>query len=80
MYFALDSLKSVVDEIFDTNIHVAYVGLFTFAVTFPLCLVRKIEKFAFTFIIADFLILGTVICIVVFAIIRINDKGWGEDV
>lgn len=42
---------------------------------------RKIEKFAFTFIIADFLILGTVITITVYAIIHISEKKvWGEGV
>ena len=46
----------------------------------PLCYVRKIEKFAFTHIIADILILVTVIVICVYNIIKIDDKGWGSNV
>lgn len=42
---------------------------------------RRIEKFAFTFIIADILILITVITIVVYASIHISEKKvWGEGV
>jgi amino acid permease len=77
-YFSLESLKSVIDEIFDTNINTLYLGLFTFAVTAPLCMVRRIEKFAFTYIIADFLIFVTAITIIVFAVIHIQEKKvWG---
>lgn len=90
-YFVLESMKSVVDEIFDIEINVIYIGrmplllsligLFAFAVTAPLQLVRRIEKFAFTFLIADLLILTTVITIVVYAIKHLNEKGeWGTGV
>jgi proton-coupled amino acid transporter len=45
-------------------------------VTAPLCLVRKIEIFAFTFLIADVLILLTAATIVVFAILHLRDNDW----
>ena len=53
-----------------------------FAVTAPLCLVRRIEKFAFTYIFADILIFITAITIIVFATIHIKEKDykWGEGV
>jgi hypothetical protein len=59
-----------------------FAGIFVFAVTAPLCLVRRIEKFAFTYIFADILIFITAITIIIFATIHINDKGykWGEGV
>lgn len=80
-YFVLESLKSVVDEIFETDIKVVYIGLIAFGITAPLCLVRKIEKFAFTFLIADFLILATAITIVVYASIHVSERGsWGEGI
>ena len=44
--------------------------------TAPLCLVRKIEIFAFTFLIADVLILLTAGTIVVFAILHLRDNDW----
>jgi proton-coupled amino acid transporter len=54
-----------------------------FLVTVPLTYVRRIEKFAFTYVIADFLILITAITILVFAVLHIQEKGfdkWGEGV
>lgn len=91
IYFALESLKSVVDEVFDINISIIYLGIliyyyihlgiFTFVVVTPLLFVRGIEKFAFTYIIADILILITAITIVVFATIHYNETGhWGSGV
>jgi amino acid permease len=75
-YFVLESMKSVVDEAFETDIDKLYIGLGAFIVTAPLCLVRKIELFAFTFLIADILILLTAIIIVYFAIVHLQDKDW----
>ena len=80
-YFILKNIKSVLDEIFEIDIHVLYIGIASFFVIFPLCLVRRIEKFAFTFIIADFLILITTIVIIVYASIHISEKKvWGDGV
>ena len=58
-------------------------GIFVFLVTTPLIFVRRIEKLAFTYVIADFLILITAITIIVYAILHIQEKGfekWGEGV
>jgi solute carrier family 36 (proton-coupled amino acid transporter) len=49
-------------------------------ITGPICLVRRIEKFAFTHAIADVLIFVTAIMIIVFGFIKVNDQGWGTDI
>ena len=49
-------------------------------VTGPICLVRRIEKFAFTHAIADVLIFVTAIMIIVFGFIKVKDHGWGTDI
>ena len=46
----------------------------------PLCLVRKIEKFAVTHIFADALILITTIVILVYASLQLKDNGWGKGI
>jgi proton-coupled amino acid transporter len=47
----------------------------------PLTLIRRIEKFAFTYIIADFLILTTAIVIFIFACLHISQKKvWAEGI
>jgi proton-coupled amino acid transporter len=54
-----------------------------FVVSTPLVFVRRIEKLAFTHIIADCLIFVTAITILVVAALHIKDKGisaWGEGV
>jgi solute carrier family 36 (proton-coupled amino acid transporter) len=42
--------------------------------------VRKIEKFAWTHLLADALILLTTVVILVYALIHLSKKGWGEGV
>lgn len=59
------------------------VGILVFLVTTPLIFVRRIEKLAFSYLIADFLIFITAITIIVYSILHIRDKGfdkWGEGV
>ena len=41
---------------------------------------RKIEKFSFTYFLADMLILLTVIVIFVYASLHVKDHGWGQEV
>jgi len=53
-------------------------GIICFAIFTPLCWVRKLEKFNWTHIIADMLILLTSIIVLVFAFIRLGEYGWGE--
>ena len=49
--------------------------------TSPLVLVRKIEKFAFSFLVADILIVLTAATIVVFGILHVQENGrWGEGI
>ena len=54
------------------DISVIYFGIAVFVVITPLTLIRHIEKFAFTYIFADILILITAIVIVIFASIHIS--------
>lgn len=52
-----------------------------FFVATPFCFIRHIEKLAFTYVIADFLMIATCITIIVFASIHISEKKvWGEGV
>ena len=76
LFFTLSNLKSVADGILPEPVDIIYVGLFVFAVTAPLCLVRRIEKFAFSYIFADALIFIAAITILVFATMHIKEKGW----
>ena len=63
------------------DVSVLYFGLAVFLIISPLTLIRRIERFAFTYIIADVLILITAIIIVIFASIHISHKQlWGEGV
>ena len=55
-----------------------YIGALCFVIYVPLCLVRKIEKFAFTHIIADGLIMITTLVILVYALMQLSDSGWGK--
>lgn len=48
--------------------------------TTPLSYVRKIEKFAFSYLIADMLIFVTTVVILFFATYHVVDDGWGEGV
>src|ERR1700761_7510203 len=56
------------------------IGLFCLLVYTPLCWIRRIEKFNASHILADALIMITVIIILVFACIQIHDSGFNRDV
>lgn len=55
---------------------VYWFGGLCFVVYVPLCLIRKIEKFAWTHLVADGLIMLTTIVILVYASMHLSDKGW----
>lgn len=76
LFFTISNLKSVADGIFSEPVDIIYVGIFVFTVAAPLCLVRRIETFAFSYIFADALVFITAITILVFATIHIKEKGW----
>jgi proton-coupled amino acid transporter len=76
LFFTISNLKSVADGIFEEPVDIIYVGIFVFAVAAPLCLVRRIETFAFSYIFADALVFITAITILVFATIHIKEKEW----
>lgn len=79
IYFIITSLHDVVLDLanydcpriwfgkFSTHFSNLQIGLLCFVIYVPLCLVRKIEKFAVTHIFADALILITTIVILVYA-------------
>jgi len=79
IYFIVTSLHDVVYDLTTPNYDTPRIwfGLLCFVIYVPLCLVRKIEKFAFTHIFADALILITTIVIIVYASIQLHDHGWG---
>eukprot|EP00347_Sterkiella_histriomuscorum_P012049 403370085 len=87
IYFITTSLKSVADEVreqqhqdepaYKSDVSVIWFGALCFIIYVPLCLVRKIEKFAWTHLIADALILITTIVILVYALIQLSKYGWG---
>jgi len=55
-------------------------GLLCFVIYVPLCLVRRIEKFAWTHLVADVLIILTLLVIFVYALLKLSDKGWGSGI
>ena len=69
IYFIVTSLHDVVFDLTNPNYDTPRIwfGLLCFVIYVPLCLVRKIEKFAWTHILADALILITTIVIIVYA-------------
>ena len=87
VYFVVASLKEVVDEWADVDSNIIYygkilfnlifVGIVTFVLCAPLTFVRKIEKFSWTYLIADLLILVISISIIVFSCLHVRDYGWG---
>ena len=52
------------------------IGALCFIIYVPLCLIRKIEKFAWTHLVADALIMLTTLVILVYAFIHLSDFGW----
>ena len=92
VYFVITSLKEVVDDAFKVDSNIIYfgnnllvhkdifIGIFCFLVATPLTFVRRIEKFSFTYLIADLLILITAIAIIVYSCLYVRDHGWGKNV
>lgn len=80
-YFAITSMKSVMEAILDKpDIDILYLGLGIFVLSVPFVLVRRMEKFAFTHMLADILIFTTAIMILIFAILHVKDNGWGKGI
>lgn len=50
--------------------------MFCFVVYTPICLIRKIEKLAWTHLLGNILIVLTVLVILIYAFISLSDKGW----
>ncbi|CDW90768.1 UNKNOWN [Stylonychia lemnae] len=68
IYFITTSLKSVYDEAKGDGSDVSVIWF-----------VRKIEKFAWTHLVADGLILLTTIVILIYALLQLSKHGWGEN-
>lgn len=63
-------------DAFDIYVSQIYIGIGCFVIYTPLCWVRRIEKFNVTHIIADIMILVTVIILIVYSILRIDKFGY----
>jgi proton-coupled amino acid transporter len=89
-FFIASNLQNVMHKAFGIEIDIrlyckelvtkSYVDLLSFLVTTPLSYVRKIEKFAFSYVIADMLIFITTIVILSFATYNVTQEGWGNGV
>ena len=66
-YFISSNLRSVLLEAFNVDVPILWFGLLCFIITTPLSYVRKIEKFAFSYVLADILIFVTTVVIIGFA-------------
>lgn len=56
------------------------IGAACFIIYVPLCWVRKIEKFNASHIVADVLILVTLITIMIYAGLHVGEAGWGPNI
>ena len=59
---------------------IIHIGFLCFLMTTPLSFVREIEKFAFSYVFADLLILVTTILILGFSTYKLTKDGWGENI
>lgn len=73
-------MQAVLKEGFGVHVDILWFCLLCFLVTTPLSYVREIEKFAFSYALADCLILVTTVVIIAFASMRLGKQGWGEGV
>ena len=67
-------------DAFGVDLDLKYYGLVCFVITTPLSYVREIEKFAFSYIFADILILITTVVILVFSTMKLVKDGPGEEI
>ncbi len=77
IYFLTSNLQSVLADAAGWSIDIKWYGLFCLVFLTPLTFLRSIEKFAFSHVFADILILVTTIVIIVFATKNTADHGWG---
>jgi proton-coupled amino acid transporter len=80
-FFVIDSIRSIIDELFAWDPNLFFVGkrdlglkvegMGTFLLSAPLLLIRSIQKFAFTFILADIIIFFSVGTILVYALLHL---------
>jgi hypothetical protein len=56
------------------------IGLIGFVTIAPLCWIRKLQTLNWTHILADLLIVASLITIISFSIIRVADEGWGSGI
>ena len=67
-------------DAFGVDLELKYYGLICFVITTPLSYVREIEKFAFSYVFADILILMTTVAILIFSTMKLVKDGPGEDI
>ncbi len=67
-------------DAFGVDLDIKFYGLICFVITTPLSYVREIEKFAFSYVFADILILITTVVILVFSTMKLVKDGPGEEI
>jgi hypothetical protein len=67
-------------DAFGVDLELKFYGLICFVITTPLSYVREIERFAFSYVIADILILTTTVAILVFSTMKLVKDGPGEEI
>jgi uncharacterized membrane protein YkgB len=67
-------------DAFGVDMELKYYGFFCFLITTPLSYVREIEKFAFSYVLADILILTTTVAILVYSTMKLVKDGPGEEI
>lgn len=75
-YFTIINLKEVIDQSTNSDINILYLGVFVFLLTTPLCYMRSIDRFAFSYAIADILVFITAIVILVYSTMHLKSNNW----
>ena len=79
-YFIASNLQQVMHDAFGVDLELKYYGLTCFIITTPLSYVREIERFAFSYVLADVLILVTTVAILVYSTMKLVKDGPGEEI
>jgi len=71
----IQSIRAYTGETSKQEVNLWWFGLMCFLIYVPLCWVRKVESFAATHIMADGIILFTIVAVVVYSTLQIEDAG-----
>lgn len=76
VYFICSNLQSLFLNAFNFEISQWWLGVGCIVVYAPLCFVRKIETFAKTHVLADIMIMVTLLAVIIYASISLNNNGF----